>query len=82
MAGEQLLINAIDNGEFDVTDSFQFMTVVTDNMVNDETQLFATGSRSVTLNTSDGGIPDTWVLFDNQSTVDVFSNPKLLVNLR
>ena len=82
VAGEQLLINAIDNGEFDATDSFQFITVGADDMVTYETQLFTTESRFVTLNTSDGAIPDTWVLLDNQSTVDVFSNPKLLVNLR
>jgi hypothetical protein len=27
-------------------------------------------------------IPKTWVLLDNQSTVDVFFNPELLVNIR
>jgi hypothetical protein len=28
------------------------------------------------------GIPECWVLLDNQSTVDVFSNPMLLQNIR
>ena len=28
------------------------------------------------------GIPKTWILLDSQSTVDVFSNPRLLMNIR
>ena len=29
-----------------------------------------------------GGIPDTWILIDSQSTIDVFSNGKLLVKIK
>ena len=40
------------------------------------------GDRSVTLNIGISVIPSQWILLDNQSTVDVFSDIKLLANLR
>ena len=37
----------------------------------------------MTCNTIDtAGIPDSWILLDSQSTVDVFKNKKLLKNIR
>ena len=40
------------------------------------------GDRSVTLNIGSSAIPSKCILLENQSKVDVFSNPKLLTNLR
>jgi len=39
--------------------------------------------QDVTSNTSDkAAIPDSWILLDSQSTVDMFKNKKLLKNIR
>jgi len=39
--------------------------------------------QEVTCNMNDkAGIPDSWILLDSQSTVDVFMNEKLLKNIR
>ena len=39
--------------------------------------------QDVTCNMNDkAGIPDSWILLDSQSTVDVFKNKKLLKNIR
>jgi hypothetical protein len=38
-----------------------------------------TPNRNMTpKSSSNGGIPPTWILLDSQSTIDVFSNAKLL----
>jgi len=39
--------------------------------------------QDVACNMNDkAGIPDSWILLDSQSTVDVFKNKKLLKNIR
>lgn len=44
---------------------------------------FLTHGSSISLKTGDGpNIPKTWILLDNQSTVDVFQNKSLLCNIR
>ena len=66
--GDQLLINAVTNGEYDENAHFSFLELGDD--------------RDVTLNIGSNVIPYTWVLLNNQLTVNVFTNPKLLKNIR
>jgi hypothetical protein len=83
MSGEQLtstqlLMSGIEDGDFDASEKscsgFSF------HISGEPTSLSHT---AVTLQVSrDGGVPDTWILLDNQSTVDVFHNKNLLVNIR
>ena len=42
------------------------------------TFLQSNNTRTKTLNTSSNTIPDTWIMLDSQSTIDVFCNKKLL----
>jgi hypothetical protein len=44
--------------------------------VHDSPTTMPTSSTS-----SKGGIPNTWILLDSQSTINVFSNAKLLINI-
>ena len=50
---------------------------------DDDSYKFAFLQHDVTCSIQDkAAIPKTWILLDSQSTVDVFSNPRLLTNVR
>jgi hypothetical protein len=67
-----MLLSGIAEGEFDtdLTTGFQFLTHTT------KTVLQSSGG------TPSKAVPDSWILLDNQSTVDVFHNRNLLINIR
>ena len=67
-SGATMLLSGIAEGEFEdnLTTAFQFLTHTAETV-------FKTGSAAVL---------DSWILLDNQSTVDVFHNAKLLRNIR
>jgi hypothetical protein len=63
----QLLTDAANSGEYDGEAHFSFLT----------------NNGGVALNSNNtSNIPSDWILLDNQSTVDVFSNRNLLENIR
>jgi hypothetical protein len=97
MTAEQLLMSGVDNGEFDNQryNGFQFLMQGTTNKSKSKNRRSVTLTnvnvnkqqqkqrRSVNFNTSQSSrIPKTWILLDNQSTVDVFHNDELLQNIR
>ena len=52
-------------------------------MFSDEDNEGFTFVQDVACNMNDkAGIPDSWILLDSQSTVDMFKNKKLLINIR
>ena len=71
-SGKQMLAHAYNEGEFDDCNAnVQFLehgTVV--------------DCRTASLDIGTAAIPNSWILLDNQSTVDVFVNRKMLCNIR
>ena len=67
-----LLMDGVSNGEFNSNLHFQFFNQEIET-VNDEV-IMQIGS--------DGKLPKSWILLDNQTTVDVFYNKELLSNIR
>jgi hypothetical protein len=69
LTAKQLLTNAASSGEYDAKVHFSFLE--------------CGNNRGVELNNiGNSNIPRDWILLDNQSTVDVLSNEKLLENIR
>jgi len=66
-SGAAMLMDGIAEGEFDTDEHFQFHQ-------HDSGTALHNGTK--------GRVPKTWILLDNQSTVDVFHNAALLTNIR
>jgi hypothetical protein len=61
-----MLLQGIEDGEFSGDSSFHFLQ-------HSEGTVFHAGKN--------GGVPDHWILLNNQSTLNVFHNKKLLRNI-
>jgi hypothetical protein len=67
-----LLMNGVSNGKFNSNLPFQFFNQAIENLNDEVTMQIG----------SDGRLPKSWILLDNQTTVDVFYNKELLSNIR
>jgi hypothetical protein len=65
--GEQMLMAGIETGEFDNDPGVGFT--------------FHQEESDVPLKVKEGQVPSSWILLDNQSTVDIFHNADLLKNI-
>ena len=69
---------ALDYGKASDKESYEDNSMFSD----EDYQLFVI-IQEVTCNMNDkAGIPDSWILIDSQSTVDLFMNKNLLKNIR
>jgi hypothetical protein len=83
MTAEQLLMSGVNNGKFNNQryNGFQFLMHGTPHHTKSKNSR-SVALTNVTKQKQSSRIPKTWILLDNQSTVDVFHNDKLLKNIR
>jgi Zinc knuckle len=75
--GDQMLMAGLESGEFDKQQDGTYSGF---NFLNDADE---DRQHGIALNVDQRGrIPKTWILLDNQSTVDVFHNKELLQRIR
>ena len=68
--------DSLDDGDYD------FSFAIYGSLMTTITADFRTNTGHVLNNISRGRLPDSWILLDNQSTVNIFWNVMFLVNVR